>query len=370
MLGYMREASQGILGKALLTLVLAVVVLSFVMWGIADVLRAPTKTTLAHVGSEIVSIQDFQRQWQDYTQRRHDMSPQQMHALGIDYRMLEALIDNAALDAQAKTLGLSWSDDPSTKETLRGYIENALVFDLLPPKPLVAALIKATAERRDLAYFKLPNSAAGVIDPPSDKVLQAFFLERHDQWRRPETRSFDALVISPTTLARPDKVSDAEAQAVYDLALRDKDKETPYNQPEKRRLQQIVFKTAAEAAQARVKIKAGARFEDIAQALKLTAGDIDLGELPKAKIFDTAVAEAAYALPEGEISEPIKGRFGFSLVRVTGIVPRHVTPFDKVKAEIKLDIAKGHTGDLIQTLHDQIEDARGAEEFGRGCQSA
>ena len=49
--------------------------------------------------------------------------------------------------------------------------------------------------------------------------------------------------------------------------------------------------------------------------------DTDLGTVAKTGIIDPAVAEAAFALKEGEVSAPVKGRFGAVLVTVRKIEP-------------------------------------------------
>ena len=56
-------------------------------------------------------------------------------------------------------------------------------------------------------------------------------------------------------------------------------------------------------------------------------------------MIDSAVADAAFALKEGETSAPIKGMFGTMLVHVVKIEPENVKPFEEVAAEIKQTIA-------------------------------
>ena len=50
-------------------------------------------------------------------------------------------------------------------------------------------------------------------------------------------------------------------------------------------------------------------FIDLAKDMGKTESDIDLGTVAKAGMIDRAVAEAAFALKEGEVSAPVKGRF-------------------------------------------------------------
>ena len=71
---------------------------------------------------------------------------------------------------------------------------------------------------------------------------------------RPEYRAFDALVVTPASLAKPEDVSDADARAQYD-----KDREAKYTAPETRKLQQIVYPNQADAEEAEAKLKSARR---------------------------------------------------------------------------------------------------------------
>ena len=99
--------------------------------------------------------------------------------------------------------------------------------------------------------------------------------------------------MTPASLAKPAEVTDEDARAVYERSR------TPLLDAGERKIQQIVFPTAAEAAEATRKIKAGSSFDDIAKARNLTDKDIDLGDVTRADIFDKAVADAAFALRPG-----------------------------------------------------------------------
>jgi peptidyl-prolyl cis-trans isomerase D len=80
--------------------------------------------------------------------------------------------------------------------------------------------------------------------------------------------------------------------------------------------------------------------------------------VPKSEIVDPAVADAAFSLKEGEVSAPIKGRFGTVIVTVTKIEPEQTKPLAGVTAQIRNDIAAERAKSQVQALHDQIEDTR------------
>src|SRR5262249_3863544 len=82
-------------------------------------------------------------------------------------------------------------------------------------------------------------------------------------------------------------------------------------------------------------------------------------------MVDRAVADAAFALKEGETSQPVQGRFGTAIVRVTKIEPETTKSFEEVMPEIKRTIATERARDEIQAKYNKIEDERaGGAQLG------
>ena len=398
MLEGMRKASQGAIGKLVMTIVMGLIIISFVVWGVGDMLRGFTSSTVAKVGATTISAQRYQNEMQSELYRlqrqfRQALTPAQARAFGLDAQVLDRLVDQAAIDERARALGLAMSDtaiaeavrsDPRLKGAngefdrnkfesylrdaglsehgfiveqrdvyLRQQIQYSLVDGLAAPRALVDALEAARNQTREIAYFTLPPAAAGDLPPPSDETLKSYFDAHKVDWRAPEYRSFDALIVTPASLAKPGDVSDEEARKQYD-----KDRDAKYTVAEKRKLQQIVFPNEAEAIEADAKIKAGTSFDEIAKARHLSAADLDLGEVIKSGGFDPAVADAAFALPQGGVSAPIKGQFGYVVVRSASITSGSVKSFEEVGPAIKQALAASRASDSVQALHDRIEDAK------------
>ena len=113
------------------------------------------------------------------------------------------------------------------------------------------------------------------------------------------------MVLTPQDQAKWADVSDDDARKVFETT------KARYETAEKRHVLQMVFPNADEANAARAKLTGGLSFEDLAKERGLSAADYDLGTVTKSGILDPAVAEAAFALPENEVSQPIQGRFGY-----------------------------------------------------------
>jgi peptidyl-prolyl cis-trans isomerase D len=75
-------------------------------------------------------------------------------------------------------------------------------------------------------------------------------------------------------------------------------------------------------------------------------------------MIDRAVADAAFALKEGEVSAPVQGRFGTVLVQVLKIEPEQVRPFEAVAGELKQELATARAKAEVLEVYNKIEDSR------------
>jgi peptidyl-prolyl cis-trans isomerase D len=398
MLESMRAATQGAIGKAIMTVVLGLIVVSFAVWGIGDVFRGFGSNKIATVGGAPIAPEEFRAAYQAMMQRyqsqmKTGLTNAQAHAIGLDVQTLGRLIADKALDVQARSLGLAISDemiaktvrdDPHLKDAsgafsrdrfeqvlrdaglsergfiaeqrnteLRQQIGVSLVNGVTAPKALVEALVRFDTQARNIDYLILPPAAAGEIAAPTAEALQSFFNDRKQNYKAPEYRAVNVLTVTPTTLAKPGDVTDQDARALYD-----KVKDARFGTPEKRRLQQIIFPSEAEADEALAKIKAGTSFDDIAKARNLTDKDIDLGDVPRSGVFDKAAADAGFALAAGAVSDVYKGQFGPAIIRATEITPANLKPYEEVAGQLKQEIAVDRAASDALNIHDKLEDAR------------
>ncbi|MGN6463610.1 MAG: peptidyl-prolyl cis-trans isomerase, partial [Pseudolabrys sp.] len=207
-------------------------------------------------------------------------------------------------------------------------------------------------ETRTIRYLSLGPAQAGEIPAPNADELAKYFEERKVLFRAPEYRSIVLVELTPESLAQWQTSSDADARKVYD--------ENPdkFGTPERRQLRQILFPNADEAKAASEKIAGGTSFETIAEQRGLKDADTDLGTLTKSGIVDPAIANAAFALKEGDVSAPVQGRFGTVLIKAVKVEPGQMKTFEQVAPEIKKELALNKArGDVIDTQN-KIEDAR------------
>jgi peptidyl-prolyl cis-trans isomerase D len=394
----MRKASSNWLGKIVMAVVMGVLIVSFGVWGIADIFKGFGQSSLAKVGGTEISTDQFRQIYTDKLQQLgrqfgRPLTMDQARAFGLDRQVLQQTIAEAALDEEARRIGLGQSEaeamrmiytDPNFKGLsgsfeparfqaairqfgyteqrylaeqrrvgLRRQIAGTITAGLEPPKVLIDALTRFQNEQRSVDYVRLDAAQAGTIEAPSPETLAAYFDDHKTQFRAPEFRKLSFVVINPEEVGKWSEVSDEDAKKLFEQR-RDK-----IGTPEKREVQQMVFPNAEEALAARGRITSGMSFDDLAKERNLNLSDVDLGIITKSAIIDPAVADAAFALPSGEVSQPIQGRFGVALVKIGKIEPGVTPSYESVAAQIKREIAIERARAKVAELHNKMEDERG-----------
>jgi peptidyl-prolyl cis-trans isomerase D len=397
MLRGIRKASSNWLGKAIMSVVMGVLIISFGVWGIADIFKGFGQSSLAKVGKTEISTEQFRQIYTDKLQQLgrtfgRPLTMDQARAFGLDRQVLQQTIAEAALDEEARRMGLGQSDaetmrtiyaDPNFKGLggtfeparfqaairqfgyteqrylaeqrrvgLRRQIAGTISAGLEPPKVMIDALTRFQNEQRSIDYLKLDAAQAGTIDPPSPETLAAYFEDHKTQFRAPEYRKIAFVVINPEEIGKWSDVSDEDAKKVFEQR-RDK-----LGTPEKREVSQIVFPNEEEALTARSRVTGGLSFADLAKERNLNPSDVDLGLITKSAIIDPAIADAAFALPSGEVSQPVKGQFGVALVKIGKIEPGVTPTYESVAPQLKKELATERARVKVTEIQNKMEDER------------
>ncbi len=392
MLDALRKSAAGWIAK----LFIGLLVISFAIWGIADIFRGFGASSVAKVGDTEISATYFRTTYNRELQtlgRRAGRAISSQEALqhGLPAQVLGQLVSEAALTEAARRRGLAISDetlarqireDPSlsvggrfdrnafrqllanndmTEDTyidlrrsdeLRQQIAVAITGDIEVPETYLEAINTFSNEERVIHTLAIgPGQVEAVADPSEDE-LKTYFDAHKANFRAPEYRKFSYIVVNPETVARPEDVSEDDIKKLYESAG------NRFRTPETRHVRQIVFPNQQEADAAAAKIAGGASFEDIVKDRKLSDADVDLGVVTKGALIDPAVADAAFSLNDGAISPVIDGRFGKVIVTVSDITPESVQPLAEVHDKLAQEIAERNASRDVLDLTNEIEDAR------------
>ncbi|RVH78592.1 peptidylprolyl isomerase [Sinorhizobium meliloti] len=394
MLDSLRNAAQTRVVKGLL----ALLILSFMVWGGQTLMVPNTPNAVVTVGDVKVSASDFRLAYERQVallsrQLGTPLSRQQAQAFGVENQVYAQLVAGAALDQLATDMNLGLSEDrlarligedPAfhgangqfdrltfssvlrnaglteqdyinnrSQVAVRSQIVDALTDGYTAPKVLVDAIGKYRHETRTIDYLLLSNANIDAVKTPGDDVLAPWFESRKANYRAPEYRKISYIKLEPEDLAAPDAVTSEELRTDYE-----KRKES-YRTPATRTVEQLTFPSREAADAAAAKLAAGTSFDDLVKAEGKTSADVLLGDFTKERMPDAKIADAAFAVAQdGGTTPVVEGAFGPVILRVTNIRPDAVRSFDEVKEELRKEIALDAAREQLVGLHDKIEDER------------
>jgi peptidyl-prolyl cis-trans isomerase D len=394
MMESLRGAATGWVAKVLIGLLAA----SFGIWGINDVFTGYRSDSLATVGDYEIPADSFrftleQRLRDISRQTGQPITNQRAAELGLDRQVLGEMLRNGALQQQASEMKLAVPDalvahelatesmfqdsrgqfdanrfrqilrqnglteQMFLREEKAGKLRQALAEPvsnkITPPETLVEAIVRHAREERDAKYFVLAPNQAEVAEP-SESELKTFYDRNPQLFTAPAYRSLVLLKVDPKDLTANISLTEEEIAAAYE---KHKDE---FRTPERREVQQLTFATIEEARAAKQRIDQGADFLTIAKEKGIAESDLNLGLLARNEIPDKLISDAAFALKEGQVSEPVEGRLAKAILKVTKITPEVVKPLAEVRDDLsnKLKLERAH--DDILTQHGKIEDERAA----------
>lgn len=393
MLQAIRSKANSYVVKLLFALLTAV----FALWGIGDIFRNwGADTTVAKVGSKEITadqlnqaVQQQLAQLQNALGNNIDMA--QAKQLGIVNSTLQQLVSGDLLDLESDRLGLAISDDavrqaimdnPNFKGQTGGFdrdrylqllaanqltqqqfeqsmrenmvrvqLTSALVNGVTPPSILVDTLYRSRAEKRTADVVTLTPDAVPPPAAPTEEQLAAFHDSHQDAFRKPEERSFTLGLLRVDDVAATIKVPDDKLKAEYQT------RGDEFRTAEERDVQQLLLPNEDKAKAAKAALDSGADFATVAkQDANADAATTDLGWVKRSDL-PSELADKAFALKEGEVSDPVQTSFGWHILKVTGIKPATVQPFDAVKAKLAQEVARDEAGDQIAKTANDIDDA-------------
>ncbi len=393
MLDALRRGATGWVAKIFLGLL----ILSFAVWGVADVFRGYDEGALAEVGDREITTEEFQRALQlelTLLARQIGRRPtlEQARAFGIDARVLSRLVGAAALDTHADELRLSITDEAVAeairndrsfqnpdgsfnrmalesvarelglseygflalrkKEEVREQLTDAITSGVHVPDTLVKALYDYRNEARTVEHFTIDPSVAITLPEPDPAKLKELYEAEKQRFMTPEYRKLAVIGLTMEEVKKRVPITEEELIAAYE---HDKAR---YEEPERRRVLQLAFKTREEAESAAAAIAGGKSFEEVAKEAGVAETDYTLGLLARNELIDPAVAEAAFGLESGAVSAVVEGRFAPVLVKVTEIQPGKQRTLEEVKDQVRDAAADVKAAPELNRLHEEVDDRR------------
>ena len=222
----------------------------------------------------------------------------------------------------------------------------------------------------------------------SDADIATYYEANRAKFAIPEQVKVEYLVLDAEHLPGVATPSDDKLREVYTA------QPERFGQPERRRARHILVSVPAGAdeavdAQAKAAIESArervAKGEDFAAVAREVSQDPgtkgrggDLGEFGRG-VMDPAFEQAAFSLAKGQLSEPVRSRFGYHLIETTEIIPASIKPFEAVRAELIAEVTKqeasSHFFDQSERLAALVYESRdslspAAEQLGLQVQTS
>lgn len=282
---------------------------------------------------------------------------------------------DGVFNADRYQLILASQNPPLTPTAFQDKIREGLKNDLIPAGIADSAFVTAAeidrlarllSETRDVNWVMLPLPPADTA-PVTDAQITAWYDAHRSEFRKPESVRLEYVVVDGSTLPKPAS-DEAALRQLYQQQI------AKYSTPEQREVSHILVQVAANASESEKKAaeaKArrlaaearapGADFAALARANSDDAGSKnkggDLGWIRKEDMVP-AFGTAAFALPAGQISAPVKSEFGWHIIKVSEVRPAVQRPFEEVRADLERELAQGSQerefNDLIGKLVDEV----------------
>ncbi len=376
---------------------------SFVLWGIGDMLRVlGTSSWAAKVAGTTIETTTFETEYhralsaatrdlppgqEASAALRRDVGEQTLQrmigqlALKKELADLRIVVPDAVVAETTRTMpafrGASGGFDRFRFETVlrnngmseamfldtmradlaRRQLVDAVTAATRVPETEAVPIYKAQFEKRSADLAAFPIAATPEAPVPSEDIVRRYYDNHPDVYATPERRKLKAILLSTRLMSAEISVSDKDVLAFYGSHLAE------YTTIAKRSARVISAPDEAVATALAEKWRGGADWAAMEAAAKIAgASAIAQDDATEKQFPDPDLAKAIFAAPVDTVSAPVKGRFGWFVVRVGGATAGGTTPFEQVKDALKDRVA---TEKALELVYDRANKADGA--FANGA---
>ncbi len=404
MLQAIRDRAQGVIAWIIIILI----IIPFALWGINEYTRDDTVLLVAEVDGEPVPVDAYQRAYQSERNFRLQLLGNRADLLdneSIKRSALDRLVNAVALAKAARDEGYRIGDaqlaavirgmrefqeggrfDAARYASLlnslgmtQAQFETDLRQDLLAEQLATGLtesefvssieLVRYVAlydQTRDFSSLRLAPDAYLDQVTVTDADIEAAYESEHDRYMNPERVRIDYIELSVADIKRTIPAPDDEL-----LRRRYEERKADFGLPEERRASHILVAVPKDADEAEVEaarrkaleikkeIDGGASFETLARERSDDPGSAkkggDLGYFSRG-VMDAPFEEAVFAMQPGEITGPVRSRFGFHVIRLDDIRKGAVKPFEEVRDRLRDEIVESQAEERFYDLADRLTD--------------
>jgi peptidyl-prolyl cis-trans isomerase D len=380
----------------LIKIILGAIVIVFVFWGVGS-FRNRKSNVIASVNGEAVSLEEYRSTYNnllEQTRQRfgNNLNEEVLQMLRLDKQAIDQLIEQRLLMQEVARLNFRVTDEEVVKTIqnigsfqTNGVFDSRLYTTVLNYNRLTPEGFEAAQKERLLVeklrtylfsnfqvsenelkdYYEWKNVSASIdyvlFNPETyqdieltEDALETYFNAHKESYKTDPLRKAQYLYFDPRDHKTDIKISAEDVQTYY-LDNREK-----FATPKTVEARHILFKVNAEATQELVDA-AKAKAEDVlgmiqkgedfaAMAKQYSEGPSKEsgGQLGAFKKEDMVApfAEKAFAMQQGEVSEPVRTQFGWHLIKVEKVNEASVQSLEDAKQTIQATL----TDDQAKTL--------------------
>jgi peptidyl-prolyl cis-trans isomerase D len=381
-------------GRWYIKILFVLLVVSFGMWGVADILlNYINMRPVATVDGHNITQEEFAARYQLMVGKAQEiakgqLTSDQIREMGIPQKILDSLIEQSLIAAELKKCGLVVTDDTIRRriQSIPAFLNEQGAFDkrafdyllhtnhitegqfiadirlqlqqlqlfgalfggLQLPKSYIDLLFQGFFEQRVFAVVTVPFGKMVVKETPKGSDLEKFYKEHQADFTLPEMRKITMLEIDPKLLKERVVVSQDKLQEEYER------RKTEFEIAEKREVKQVNFKDEETAKKAIESMKKGRPVPAVAR--DFAAEFKDLGLVTKQQVPDIA-ADRLFESELGQVTGPISTPFGWQVYVVSKIEPSFTKSFLEIRPQLESDLRTQLANDQIYELKNKVEDA-------------
>nr|WP_319395192.1 SurA N-terminal domain-containing protein [uncultured Desulfobacter sp.] len=403
MLRYLRENT----GNWIIKFFLGIIIIVFVFLGVGS-MNANKRNQVARVNDQTITFAEYRDAYQRMIQRLQQqfgnaLNDDLIKSMNVKQYAVDGLIDQKILEIEARKLEIVVTDEELKQSLLsiKAFQKDG-VFDMdlykrvlaqngMSPETFEAAqrntirnskLQRMVAngitvgDQEAQAWYSFNNTKVGidyvVIDPDSfsdilaeEDQIRAQYDAHHDLYMSEPKRKVAFLVFAPKDFENQVKIDDASVRDFYDQ------NQAQFTTPEQVEASHILIRVDENAdGQTVAKAK-----EEAMSVYEKAVNSVDFAELAKAYSQGPSAAsggylgrfgrnsmvkpfaDAAFAMKPGDVSQPVRTRFGWHIIKVTDKTPETVTPFETAKIQIQKELAASQLQDLAYNKAEEAYDA-------------
>ena len=386
------------LNKIIILILVTLLILSFGIWGIGDVIQGQSVDRIAKVGKTTLKRSEFEAVLSSQIRRlsaSYDMQNESLRLMA-EQRTLNNLVNERLYKLESEDMGIIISDQQMKEniknntlyhkdgvfrkdifknyirstglseydyiegimkpEISQGLLSEVLYDDAMLPKKMIDMIMNSEGETRIAKLLTIPRLFKKDVATPTDEELDKYYEENKYAFVAPEYRKISMIEIDLETINKDLDLSDKALREEYEERI------SEFRTDEKRTVQMMTFNNKKDADTALKKVNDGGDFMEVALASGVTEasvnslGTIVFSDVEKNQFYPEKMADTIFNMKENEVSEAQKSSRGWHFYKLLKIIPGEPKKFETVKFMIRMNKRNNVGGEMLFSLSSKVED--------------